>query len=127
MGEDRKSWQKERGDNEEMKLESMDIGLGTKLPKKTCNDKLCPYHGSLRVRGKTLEGKVVSDKMMSTVIVERERLHYAKKYERFEKRTSRIPAHNPPCINAKAGDKVKIAECRPLSKTVAFVVVEVKK
>ena len=37
---------------------------------------------------------------------------------------SRITAHNPPCIDAKTGDKVKIAECRPLSKTKNFVVVE---
>jgi small subunit ribosomal protein S17 len=36
-------------------------------------------------------------------------------------------AHNPPCINAKEGDVVKIAECRPLSKTKKFVVIEVAK
>ncbi|MBN1455027.1 MAG: 30S ribosomal protein S17, partial [Methanomicrobia archaeon] len=40
------------------------------------------------------------------------------------KRQSKIHAHNPPCINAKVGDIVKIAECRPLSKTKSFVVVE---
>jgi len=38
--------------------------------------------------------------------------------------SSRITAHNPPCIGAKTGDKVKIAECRPISKTKSFVVVE---
>ena len=37
---------------------------------------------------------------------------------------SRITAHNPPCLDAQRGDKVKIAECRPLSKTKNFVVVE---
>jgi len=37
---------------------------------------------------------------------------------------SRITAHNPPCIAARRGEKVKIAECRPLSKTKSFVVVE---
>ena len=108
-------------------LEKTGIGLGTKEPEKTCNDILCPYHGSLKVRGKVLEGEVVSDKMMGTVVVRKERLYYVKKYERFEKRTSRMPAHNPPCISAKVGDKVKIAECRPISKTVTFVVVEVMK
>ena len=40
-------------------------------------------------------------------------------------RSSRISAHIPDCINAKAGDNVKIMECRPLSKTKKFVVVEV--
>ena len=29
-----------------------------------------------------------------------------------------------PCIDAKEGDKVRVAECRPLSKTVAFVIIE---
>ena len=29
------------------------------------------------------------------------------------------------CIDVKEGDEVKIAECRPLSKTVSFVVIEV--
>ncbi|UCD03455.1 MAG: 30S ribosomal protein S17, partial [Candidatus Aenigmatarchaeota archaeon] len=40
-----------------------------------------------------------------------------------ERRKSRIAAHNPPCINAKEDDRVTIAECRPLSKTKAFVIV----
>nr|AJS12927.1 30S ribosomal protein S17, small subunit ribosomal protein S17 [uncultured archaeon] len=43
---------------------------------------------------------------------------------RYERRKSRIPSHSPPCVGAKEGDHVKIAECRPLSKTVSFVVVE---
>jgi small subunit ribosomal protein S17 len=101
------------------------IGIDTKPPEKKCDDVNCPYHRHLRVRGKILEGRVVSDKMERSVIVERERMYSLKKYERFEKRISRTPAHNPPCINAKVGDRVRIAECRPLSKTVAFVVVEV--
>jgi small subunit ribosomal protein S17 len=58
------------------------------------------------------------------VVVEREYLHYVPKYMRYERRRSRIHAHNPPCINAKVGDRVKIAECRPISKTVSFVVIE---
>jgi len=51
----------------------------------------------------------------------------ATKYERFEKRRSKIHAHSPPCLEAKAGDHVRIAECRPLSKTKSYVVVEVLK
>ncbi len=49
------------------------------------------------------------------------------RYERYEKRRTRVAAHNPPCINAKEGDKVVIAECRPLSRTKKFVIIEVKK
>ena len=39
----------------------------------------------------------------------------------------RIPAHSTPCIPVKVGDVVRIAECRPLSKTKSFVVVEMIK
>ena len=109
------------------KKEARDIGLDVKPPENTCDDPNCPFHGTLPVRGKVLEGIVVSDRMPKTVIVRRDYLHYIPKYERYERRHSRIPAHNPPCINAKVGDKVRIAECRPLSKTKHFVVIEVMK
>ncbi len=51
-------------------------------------------------------------------------MHYVKKYERYEKRTSMYHAHCPPCMHLTAGDTVRIAECRPLSKTVSFVTIE---
>ncbi|MEM5882914.1 MAG: 30S ribosomal protein S17 [Candidatus Aenigmatarchaeota archaeon] len=104
-----------------------DIGIDVKLPEKECKDEKCPFHGKLKIRGKILEGKVVSAKSSKTVIVERNYLLYIPKYERYERRRSRIPAYNPECINAKEGDIVRIAECRPLSKTKSFVVVEILK
>ncbi len=100
------------------------MAVSLKKPKKTCNDKNCPFHGQLSVRGRILEGVVVSAKMDKTVIVRRDYLYYVPKFKRYERRHSHIPAHNPPCINAKEGDKVRIAECRPISKTVSFVVIE---
>ncbi|HDI23882.1 MAG TPA: 30S ribosomal protein S17, partial [Thermoplasmatales archaeon] len=33
-------------------------------------------------------------------------------------------AHCPPCLDVKVGDKVKIGECRPISKGVSFVVIQ---
>ena len=98
--------------------------LSLKKPKKTCNDPNCPFHGGLSIRDRTLEGVVVSAKMEKTVIVRRDYLNYVPKFKRYERRHSHIPAHNPPCINVKEGDRVKVAECRPISKTVSFVVVE---
>jgi small subunit ribosomal protein S17 len=95
-----------------------------KKPEKTCNDRNCPFHGVLPIRGRIFEGVVVSAKMDKTVIVRHDYLHYVSKFMRYERRKSRIPSHNPPCIDAKEGDRVKIAECRPISKTVSFVVVE---
>jgi small subunit ribosomal protein S17 len=78
----------------------------------------------LPVRGRILDGVVVTAKMDKTVVVEREYLQFSPKFVRYERRRSHIPSHNPPCIDAKEGERVRIAECRPLSKTVSFVVVE---
>jgi small subunit ribosomal protein S17 len=100
------------------------IGINAKPPTKTCEDPHCPWHSPFSIRGKILEGRVVSAKASKTVIVERNYLHYLPKYERYERRRSRIAAHNPPCINAKEGDWVRIGECRPLSKTKHWVVIE---
>jgi small subunit ribosomal protein S17 len=98
--------------------------LSLKKPKKTCADPKCPFHGNLPIRGRVLEGLVISAKMDKTAIIRRDYLHYVPKFKRYERRHSHIPAHNPPCLNAREGDKVKIAECRPISKTVSFAVIE---
>ena len=98
--------------------------ISLKKPKKTCNDANCPFHGALAVRGRVLEGIVVSAKMDKTVVVRRDYSNYVSTFKRYERRRSHTPAHNPPCIGAKEGDLVKIAECRPVSKTVSFVVVQ---
>ena len=95
-----------------------------KRPENECNDPDCPFHGSLAVRGRILEGDVVSDRMDKTIVVRINYTRFYPKYERYARMSSRIPAHNTPCIEARRGDKVKIAECRPLSKTKSFVVVE---
>ncbi|MEM2971198.1 MAG: 30S ribosomal protein S17 [Candidatus Bathyarchaeia archaeon] len=100
------------------------MALTFKKPKKTCTDRNCPFHGDLPVRGRLLDGVVVSTKMDKTAIVRRDYLQYVSKFMRYERRRSRIPSHNPPCIEAKEGDRVLIAECRPISKTVSFVIVE---
>ncbi len=100
------------------------MSLIFKQPKKTCEDKNCPFHGTLPVRGRVFDGTVVSSKMDKTVIVDREFLQFSTKFVRYERRHGHIPSHSPPCIDAKEGDRVRIAECRPISKTVSFVVVE---
>ena len=55
-----------------------DIGLGIPPPGRKCEDENCPFHGSLRVRGILLEGRIASFKMDKTAILEREYLHYDK-------------------------------------------------
>lgn len=105
-------------------MPTKDIGIPVKPPEKECEDPKCPFHGHLKVRGIILTGIVYKRKMTRTVIVRREYLHYVRKYKRYEHRRSNIPAHLPSCMDVKEGDKVRIAECRPLSKTVHFVVIE---
>jgi len=77
---------------------------------------------ALKTRGAVVEGLVVSDKGKNTVIVERELTRMVPKYERYARSNSRIPAHNPDEMGAKEGDIVRIAECRKLSRTKAWVV-----
>lgn len=101
-----------------------DIGVDVSAPSAQCNDANCPFHGTLSVRGQIIEGVVVSDKMQKTVVVKKEYRRFIPKYERYEWRTGRYIAHNPSCIDAKVGTKVKIMECKPLAKTKAFVVIE---
>ena len=108
----------------EKKLKTRDIGLNIKAPEETCEDKNCPFHGSLSVRGQVISGVVSSIKMQHSILVKKEFMHYVPKYERYERRSSKFTAHCPPCIKVNVGDIVRIAECRPLSKTVCFVAVE---
>ena len=77
------------------------------------------------LRGQVLEGTVSGVGMQKTITIERRNVRYMEKYERFEKRTSALSAHLPSCIgDVNVGDTVKIMECRPLSKTISFCVIE---
>lgn len=106
------------------KVEVNNIGLEVNAPKGACASSSCPWHGHLKVRGRVFSGKVVSSKALNTAVVEWNYYTYVPKYERYQRKNTRIAVHNPQCIAAKEGDTVTIAECRPLSKTKRFVVVE---
>ena len=101
-----------------------DIGLDVRAPRASCDDRHCPFHGRLSVRGQVLEGTIVSSSMQRTAVVERTLLHYIPKYERYEKRRRRYLAHHPPCLEIPLGHRVRIAETRPLSKTVSYCIVQ---
>ena len=100
-----------------------DIGIDVSPPERECDDKHCPFHGQLSVRGQIFRAMVLKT-YEKTAVIERELIRYVPKYERYLKKKSKMHAHNPPCINAKPGDIVTIAECRPISKTKSFVIVE---
>ena len=69
----------------------------------------------LRGRRKTLVGVVVSDKMEKTVVVAVERLVTHPLYGRRMRRTKRYKAHDEE-NTAREGDRVELAETRPLSR-----------
>jgi small subunit ribosomal protein S17 len=108
----------------EKKDKTRNIGLNVKPPDENCKDENCPFHGKLSVRGQVISGVVSSTKMQHSILVKKEFMHYVKKFERYEKRSSTFSVHCPPCIKVAVGDKIKIAECKPLSKNVSFVTIE---
>ena len=101
-----------------------DIGIVANPPKEVCNDPYCPWHGHIKIRGRVFEGVVVSNKMNKGVVVEWSYITKVKKYKRYMKNKTRVTAHLPPCILVKVGDRVRIGETRPISKTKSFVVFE---
>jgi small subunit ribosomal protein S17 len=103
------------------------IGINVKVSDKKCNDKNCPFHGKISLRGRTFTGKVIKVNIHKTATIEWPRSFYLQKYERYEKRRSRVKAHKPDCVDLKVGDVVKIVESKPISKTKNFVIVEVLK
>lgn len=62
-----------------------------------------------------LIGKIISDKMQKTVVVEVERIKEHPKYKRRYKVSKKYKAHNEKG-EYKVGDRVIIEECRPISK-----------
>ena len=71
-----------------------------------------------------LQGVVVSDRMQKSVVVSVERRVQHPVYGKTQKRTSTFLAHNEGDA-AKMGDKVAIAESRPLSRRKRWAVTRV--
>ena len=90
------------------------------------NEKNNPFNGSLTIRGKLFEGIVINAKAKRTAVIQKESLIYFEKFKRYGRSKNKIHAHVPSNLNVKVGDYVVAAECRPISKSVSFVVVEVK-
>jgi small subunit ribosomal protein S17 len=72
---------------------------------------------------KTRVGVVVSNKMAKTVVVRVERRAPDSKYGKIVTRAKKFTAHDEE-QKCKVGDRVRIAESRPLSKTKRWRVVE---
>ena len=103
------------------------IGIDVKVPKDSCEDKQCPFHGIQRVRGRLMQAEIIKKNVSKTATVSFHHFHYISKYERYEKKQSKLSVHNPPCIDADVGNIVMIGETKPISKTKHFVILEVIK
>jgi small subunit ribosomal protein S17 len=74
-------------------------------------------------QARTLEGRVISNKMEKTVTVLIERQVQHPLLGKIVRRSTKLHAQND--LGANEGDVVRIAECRPLSKTTHHRVVEI--
>lgn len=94
----------------------------------TCKDRLCPKHGDrkLKMRGRTFDGVVIR-KLPGRVTIQFERMLKIPKYERYEKRRTKIHARLPDCMrdDVAVGDLIQIGETRPISKMIHAVVSKV--
>jgi small subunit ribosomal protein S17 len=80
----------------------------------------------MREQKRSMVGRVVSDKMDKTVVVEVERLHRHPLYKKTTKVKKRFKAHD--ATNAcRVGDMVRIKESRPLSREKRWIVEEILK
>ncbi len=73
---------------------------------------------------KEMIGRVVSDKMDKTVVVEVSDRLMEPRYKKFLKRVRKLKAHDER-NECRVGDRVKMIETRPLSATKNWVVLEV--
>lgn len=71
-----------------------------------------------------LIGKVVSDKMQKTIVVEVERTVKHRQYGKILRQKSKYQAHDEH-EQCKIGDNVRICQTRPISKNKAWTLVEV--
>ncbi len=109
---------------------SRNIGIPGVTPPKgkaeDCHDVSCPFHGQTRIRGKITQGVIVSKKSRNTVVIRRDYVQFVKKYQRYERRNTRLACHLPDCLNheIEVGDLVKVGESRKISKTKSFIVLD---
>ncbi|CUX96199.1 30S ribosomal protein S17 [Candidatus Gullanella endobia] len=73
---------------------------------------------------RTLQGRVVSDKMEKSIVVAIERFMKHPIYGKFIKRTTKLHVHDEN-NNSNIGDIVEISECRPISKTKSWTLVRI--
>ena len=87
------------------------IGIKVKAPKDEPKegDNKNPFNGTLPVRGKLFEGKVVKAKGKNTVVLQKEAPVYFSKFKRYGRSKNSIHAHVPSNLEVNEGDVVVAA------------------
>lgn len=75
-------------------------------------------------KARNLVGIVTSNKMDKTIVVAIERRVKHPLYQKIIKRTTKLHVHDPD-NSCEIGDKVRVMETRPISKTKAWKLVEI--
>lgn len=76
-------------------------------------------------RGNSFVGTVESTKMQKSATVKWQYSQKVPKYERFERRNTKITVHVPEDLEVHEGDKVRVSETRPISKTKNHIITEI--
>ena len=78
----------------------------------------------MQTQRRTLEGRVVGNKMDKTVVVQVDRLYRHRRYKKVVRAAKKFKAHDEQ--NAcQVGDLVRIVESRPMSREKRWVVQEI--
>ncbi|MDR1838857.1 MAG: 30S ribosomal protein S17 [Treponema sp.] len=80
--------------------------------------------GNAKIGKKEFIGTVKSDKMEKTIVVSIETLALHPLYKKYVKRLKKVKAHDEK-NDAKIGDRVRVIECRPISKEKCWELVEI--
>lgn len=110
---------------EKIKKQKIEKTITEEKNNDSCNDPKCPFHGTLKARGRVFRGTVIK-KFPKRIVIEFERTLYVEKYERYSKSKTKLHARLSDCLapSINVGDYIEIVECRPLSKIIKFVVMK---
>ncbi len=90
------------------------------------NEKMNETKNVVGTRGRTFQGTVTKI-FGRRAVIEFQRTVKIKKYERFMRKKTKLHSRIPEGIQISVGDYVKVQECRPLSKIIHSIVIEVIK
>jgi small subunit ribosomal protein S17 len=88
--------------------------------------KIAKSRNLVSTRGRSFLG-IVTKKFPTRVVLELERTVFLPKYERYLKKKTRLHARIPNGMKVNEGDLIRIQECRPLSKIIHFLIIDIIK